>query len=184
MAINEAGRKKRRPPTFQHLPIDRAKKLKRDWVEKQKIKSKWKAEKRKEGIVSQRDVAALTRKEKEKSRSPESGREDTEQATDEEDEPEIPLLQKPRKATALAHDPVVEGSKPSLRELQKQAYSRASLHNFKSDPLHRSRGRGKSDRGRGVATVAGGNRTRGSGGQPDMKLRMSAMLEKIKRDYA
>ncbi|KIY51000.1 hypothetical protein FISHEDRAFT_57130 [Fistulina hepatica ATCC 64428] len=39
--------KRRRPPTFQHYPSNRAKKLKRDWVINAKIKSKWKAEKRK-----------------------------------------------------------------------------------------------------------------------------------------
>ncbi|TFY63760.1 hypothetical protein EVJ58_g3056 [Rhodofomes roseus] len=46
------GSKKRKPPTFRHLPENRAKKLKQSWVEAQKIKSQWKAQKRKEGIVT------------------------------------------------------------------------------------------------------------------------------------
>ncbi|KAH9926172.1 uncharacterized protein B0H18DRAFT_855669, partial [Fomitopsis serialis] len=46
------GSKKRKPPTFRHLPENRAKKLKHSWVETQKIKSQWKAQKRKEGIVT------------------------------------------------------------------------------------------------------------------------------------
>lgn len=63
----------------------------------------------------------------------------------------------------------------SLRELTKEAYSPASLHTYKADPLkrretHHSRGRGGSvGRGRG---------------QPNMMLRMGAMLEKIKQDLA
>ncbi|EED79534.1 predicted protein [Postia placenta Mad-698-R] len=54
MANSSDGTKKRKPPTFQHLPVDRAKKLKRSWVEVQKIKSQWKAQKRKEGLVTAR----------------------------------------------------------------------------------------------------------------------------------
>ncbi|KAM5532040.1 hypothetical protein V8D89_014291 [Ganoderma adspersum] len=46
--------KRKKPPTFQHLPAQRAKKLKQSWVEVQKIKSKWKAQKRKEGLVASR----------------------------------------------------------------------------------------------------------------------------------
>ncbi|TFK27410.1 hypothetical protein FA15DRAFT_685931 [Coprinopsis marcescibilis] len=43
---DEQSRKRKLPPTFPHLPIQQAKKLKKAWVEKTKIKSKWKAEKR------------------------------------------------------------------------------------------------------------------------------------------
>ena len=63
----------------------------------------------------------------------------------------------------------------SLRELLRKAYSRESLHTYKSDPLHRGKGRPALHRGG----------TKGTGrGQPDMKLRMNALLEKIKRDVA
>ena len=81
-------------------------------------------------------------------------------------------------------------ARPSLRELQKQAYSPATLHHHKSRPLHRTKGRmasydtrtPESSRKRGVGR--GSRNTGRRGGQPDMRLRMSAMLEKIKRDYS
>ena len=57
-----------------------------------------------------------------------------------------------------------------LRELARKAYSRESLHTYKSDTLKR--------RAHGEYTKKGGGR-----GQPNMKLRMNLMLEKIKRDY-
>ena len=63
----------------------------------------------------------------------------------------------------------------SLRDLFRKAYSRESLHTYKSDPLHRGKGRPAQHRGRTKGT---------GGGQPDMKLRMNALLEKIKRDVA
>ena len=68
---------------------------------------------------------------------------------------------------------------PTLRELQALAYSKSSLHTYKSGASRRqndARGRG---RGQGPQRVG-----RGRGrGQPDMRLRMNAMLEKIKRDF-
>jgi hypothetical protein len=67
------------------------------------------------------------------------------------------------------------GDDGSLRELFRTAYSRESLHTYKSDPLHRGKGRPAQHRGG----------TKGVGrGQPNMKLRMNALLEKIKRDVA
>ena len=62
-----------------------------------------------------------------------------------------------------------------LRELFRKAYSRESLHTYKSDPLHRGKGRPTLHR-------SGTKRT--GRGQPDMRLRMNALLEKIKRDIA
>jgi hypothetical protein len=61
-----------------------------------------------------------------------------------------------------------------LRELFRKAYSRESLHTYKSDPLHRG-GKGRP------AQHRGGKKGTGRG-QPDMRLRMNALLEKIKRD--
>ncbi|EIW51705.1 uncharacterized protein TRAVEDRAFT_136591 [Trametes versicolor FP-101664 SS1] len=157
---------KRKPPTFQHLPLDRAKKLKQSWVETQKIKSKWKAQKRKEGLVAPRaqlehmlDTPA-----------------DKAGQSDEEKDDEA-LSQ-----TSSADRAKKPEEKLTLRELQDKAYSKESLHRHKSHPLkgHKapasSRGRG----GRGGSS-RGAPRGRG-GGQPDMGLRMKAMLEKIKQD--
>ena len=62
----------------------------------------------------------------------------------------------------------------SLRELRKKAYSRSSLHTYKADPLKRRKSTGTPSDSRG------GSR-RGGKGQPNMKLRMEAMLEQIKR---
>ena len=79
---------------------------------------------------------------------------------------------------------------PSLRELQKQAYSPAALHHYKSRPLHQNKGRKTPHGTRALESsqkrgVGGGSRNPSRrGGQPDMRLRMSAMLEKIKREYS
>lgn len=182
-------------------------------MEKQKIKSKWKAEKRKEGIFSRRDAATLANQEgegdkviknddseDEKEGEKEAGRQPADEQLsedveiEEEDareslETEALPLRNSGKNTQLDTDKTSE-DRSTLRELQKQAYSRSSLHHYKSDPLHRSRGRGhgggntdQSGRQRG-GRGGGGGRGRGrGGGQPDMRLRMSAMLEKIKHDF-
>jgi len=62
-------------------------------------------------------------------------------------------------------------SEDNIRELMREAYSRSSLHTFRSDPLKKRAASGKSRGEKGK-------------GQPDMRLRMNAMLAKIKRDYA
>jgi hypothetical protein len=72
--------------------------------------------------------------------------------------------------------------KPSLRELTAQAYSRSSLHTFKSNYTHRNQAE-NSSRGKGRGRIQSSHRSRGRG-QPDMRLRMNAMLEKIKKDLA
>ncbi|KAI0331121.1 hypothetical protein GY45DRAFT_1249524 [Cubamyces sp. BRFM 1775] len=174
----ERGVKRKKPPTFQHLPAERAKKLKRSWVEVQKIKSKWKAQKRKEGLVAPR------------SHDGSSGDEESEAESSDEVPPATKHSkdrhgQSASKQQAVKHADKAQ-EKNSLRELQKQAYSKASLHNHKSRPLNRykgpasSRGQdaGRGGRGRG-ATPRGRGREKG---QPDMGLRMKAMLEKIKQD--
>ncbi|KAF6764836.1 hypothetical protein DFP72DRAFT_1162759 [Ephemerocybe angulata] len=76
-----------------------------------------------------------------------------------------------------------DGDRPaSLRDLKREAFSKTKLHTFKADPLHKHSGRGQSFNARG----RGGSGPPGRGGrrgQPDMRLRMDYMLEKIKRDY-
>jgi hypothetical protein len=56
-----------------------------------------------------------------------------------------------------------------VRDLTRAAYARESLHTFKADPLGRHPNRGRHGQGKGR-------------GQPNMKLRMGALLEKIKMD--
>ncbi|EJF65911.1 hypothetical protein DICSQDRAFT_165613 [Dichomitus squalens LYAD-421 SS1] len=230
------GVKRKKPPTFQHLPVQRAKKLKRSWVEVQKIKSKWKAQKRKEGLVASRqqlarDVDANDAKgrgsdedqERDENEertidagaSSDANEESEEGSSDEASDSESEEssvdehTQRPNATTASPKRPTLQKrekgrpQKPadeqlSLRELQRMAYSRASLHTHKSDPLHRHRGaapsqgrgdgrggeKGRRRGGRGGERGARGGAHRGRGrGQPDMGLRMKAMLEKIKQDY-
>jgi len=50
MIHQNTANKKKGPPKFQHLPRARAKQLKSAWIQTCKIKSKWRAEKRREGI--------------------------------------------------------------------------------------------------------------------------------------
>ena len=90
----------------------------------------------------------------------------------------------------------------SYRELQGRAYSQESLHHHKSGRSGSKNERGTGHNSRGVARGAFAQRGRGSvrdrgrggrgrggdlgarGGQPDMRLRMTALLEKIKHDVA
>jgi hypothetical protein len=170
-------------------------------VTKQKIKSKWKAQKRRDGIVTQRDalsrqhtldVLQQTRKStavcEERSvptDKAESDENDGERQHSPSDEKVLTApVQKNEQRTRIQRQNA-PGNGPSLRELQKQAYSPASLHHFKSRSLHRPKSR-KTTRSAEVSgsfQKGGVCRSRG-GGQPDMRLRMSAMLEKIKHDYS
>ncbi|CAL1704477.1 unnamed protein product [Somion occarium] len=215
MVAQDATVKKRKPPTFRHLPLDRAKKLKKNWVETQKIKSQWKAQKRKEGLVTQRPVpphmsttveshnseddkdednkdneSIVEDKETVGSDDEASDSEESEENQSEYDKPPSKPVQSSRGrgrgsrqfvGTRRNRDDEEQKEQPSLRELNKQAYSRSSLHTHKS---HSLRGTGHYGRGRG-GDRGQGTHARGRGrGQPDMRLRMNAMLEKIKRDFA
>jgi hypothetical protein len=61
-------------------------------------------------------------------------------------------------------------ARQSARQLAKQAHSLSSLHTRKSKHGRSGRGEGRSD-------------SVGRRGQPDMKLRMNAILAKIKQNY-
>lgn len=98
------------------------------------------------------------------------------------------------KSKALHQADEEEDREQSLRDLKRSAYDKKNLHNFRADPLHKHSGRGRINtaRGRGGGGRGLGGPGRGRGGyggreprgQPNMKLRMDYMLEKIKRDYA
>ncbi|KAF9452272.1 hypothetical protein P691DRAFT_795236 [Macrolepiota fuliginosa MF-IS2] len=215
----DTTQKRKRPPTFQHYPANRAKKLKQEWVEKAKIKSKWKAQKRREGIAPLHP--GVTPREEQngdngsegfghsgsdsESQAQSDSLSDNESSNAANDSVSVPpprtpkpLPPKKRKlhdsdlpstlhnknnSANTGKDGGDDGDELSLRDLFQKAYSRSSLHTYKSDPLKRRRndqtqGRGFSRGGRGGAASARGR------GQPNMKLRMNAMLEKIKRDHA
>ena len=220
------GIKRKRPPTFQHYPVDRgklvqnvfpilpvtldkiAKKLKKAWVEKTKIKSKWKAQKKKEGLATSSKLDLPVYDEKE--RDPEVGnnsRSDSDDVRPSMSPTEIPgevprlhlhpsrahihpeLSAKhsksrvpdtlPTKKQRVSKKDSQTVEPPSLRELKREAYSQSALHTFKSDPLKkREQGnRGGGSRGRGSGFIEKGR------GQPNMKLRMNVMLEKIKQNF-
>ena len=86
----------------------------------------------------------------------------------------------------VSSQPVPVSTAPSLREMAQEAYSPASLHTHKSNPLHRrQQGKDYARRrveaaGRGVGPTRGGPVKSGRG-QPDMAKRMGVLLEKIKR---
>ncbi|KAH8116871.1 hypothetical protein DFH11DRAFT_1542062 [Phellopilus nigrolimitatus] len=277
VSTSTAGQAKKRnhPPSFQHLPRDRATKLKKAWVEKKKLKSQWKAQQRKEGIVLNRerrppppsqDRGAVKNEEGDEEEGNELEDAPREESGDEVESSDDAVAESGDGEPAhLSHPQPPSNSKPSIdppahsgrrrpangdknknedgsergaeklsvRELTRQAYSRASLHTFRADPLHRRAAKGAgsgsastSSRGRGVrggprggmrggsrgsrkSSVSGGGgpvrserggrggfggRGRGRehgenvagearGGQPNMKLRMEAMLERIKQDY-
>ncbi|KAI0647107.1 hypothetical protein C8Q79DRAFT_925732 [Trametes meyenii] len=212
----DRGVKRKKPPTFQHLPADRAKKLKRSWVEVQKIKSKWKAQKRKEGLIAPRSqleqIGGAAEGEREQSDNEENeevmpasraksttggnSKEDRgDEKSEDESADEAPSTSKPspghhgrfhlqRQRTSAQEK---KEEQPSWRELQRMAYSKSSLHNHKSRPLNnRHKGpasAGGLNDGRGSSSHRGALRGRGRG-QPDMGLRMKAMLEKIKQDLS
>jgi hypothetical protein len=77
----------------------------------------------------------------------------------------------------------------SLRELKREAYSASTLHTFKADPLKKNKHQTSATRGRGRGAAAGTRGGRGGQqgtgrGQPNMKLRMNAMLAEIKQSFA
>jgi hypothetical protein len=176
--------------------------LKKAWVEKTKIKSKWKAQKKKEGLAtsSKLDLPVYDDEERDKDNS-RSNSDDVQPVVEISGEqprphhlhpsrahihPELPVHHSkaripevpPTKNKKISEDSqAVEP--PSLRELKREAYSQSTLHTFKSDPLIKHKqGKRVSGRGRGNGFIERGR------GQPNMKLRMNVMLEKIKQNFA
>lgn len=194
------GTKRKKPPTFGHLPFNRgelsrvssrgytqiifpAKKLKQSWVESTKIKSQWKAQKKREGVLQRKPEVPSNgdpppaHREKSDGSDPEQSH-SKDQGSHSSSHPECKQRQVPNSSA--------DGG-ISLRELGKQAYSRNSLHTYKANTgrhdIKPSRGAnpqgGTTRGGRGASF---GDRGHGKG-QPNMKYRMTAMLEKIKRDF-
>jgi len=152
--------KRKKPPTFQHYPVHRAKKLKKAWVEKTKIKSKWKTQKKKEDLAtsSKLDLPVYDEEERDQDNT-RSDDDDVQLAVEISEEqprphlhpsrahihPELPVQHsKPRipevaptkKKNILEDSQAVEPL--SLREQKREAYSQSTLHTFKSDPLKKT----------------------------------------------
>jgi hypothetical protein len=194
------GTKRKKPPTFGHLPFNKgelslvssrgytqiilsARKLKQSWVESTKIKSQWKAQKKREGVLQRKleipsngDPPPAHQKKTDGSDLEESHSKD--QGSHSGGHPEYRQQPVPNNSA---------DGRISLRELGKQAYSRNSLHTYKANTKKHytkpSRGtnpqRGSSRGGCGTSFGDQGHEK----GQPNMKYRMTAMLEKIKRDF-
>ena len=168
-------------------------------MEKTKIKSKWKAQKKKEDLATSSKLDLPVYDEgQDNSRSDCDNLQLAVEISGEQPRPhlhpsrahihpELPVKHPKARIPEVPptkNQKVLEDSQavepPSLRELKREAYSQSTLHTFKSDPLR------KRDQGKRV----GGSRRRGNGfiergkGQPNMKLRMNVMLEKIKQDVA
>ncbi|KAF8803493.1 hypothetical protein BYT27DRAFT_6726284 [Phlegmacium glaucopus] len=199
------GIKRKRPPTFQYYPTDRAKKLKKAWVEKTKIKSKWKAQKKKEGLAtnSKLDIPVYDEEEgdvEDNSKSHSDDVQPTASPTRISGEqlrphlhpsrahihPELPVKRSkartpdapPTKMQKISKEDSQPVEPPSLRELKREAYSQSALHTFKSNPL-KKRDQGRKDGGSNTKRFIERGR-----GQPNMKLRMNVMLENIKQNFA
>jgi len=198
--------------------------LKKEWVERAKIKSKWKAQKRRENITTLRSgnpslqegahssddgneggrgspsrlaSESSNRDSPEKTHS-DSGSQDNADDTENDVMPTPPSLSPPRqrrnrnnKKDLVSQDKINSGDvgksndNASLRDLFRKAYSKSSLHTYKSDPLKKGRNAYAQAQSRGRDSLRGaapGGSGRGQG-QPNMKLRMNALLEKIKQDY-
>jgi len=131
--------KKKKPPTFHFLPKTRAKRLKKSWVQDHKIRSKWKAQKRRDGLTNQTSDGAC--------------QDDVDAGPELETTPDKPPTP----------SPVSSPDKRSLRNLRKIAYTSKPLHTPKT-----------------LSSPHGGGRETG---QPNMKLHMNLLLEKIKRNF-
>lgn len=139
-----------------------AHRLKKSWIEDHKIRSKWKAQKRREGLTNQSNEPA---------RDASNDAHDKTNADSESDtSPNRPDKSPPHTSS---HD------KQSLRDLRRIAYTPKPLPTQKADLSRPERAPGHSHSNHGgKATV--GRET----GQPNMKLRMNVLLEKIKRDLS
>ncbi|KAJ3735460.1 hypothetical protein DFJ43DRAFT_991543 [Lentinula guzmanii] len=184
MVVTTETRKKKKPPSFKHYPAARAKSLKKAWVEKAKIKSKWKSERQKMELPSSSLPTETGNASEDENRKSGTEFEDIDEGLGDErvetvvtPEPSAKPSRTPRPnpASTLQMKQTKDHNAQNLRDLTRTAYSRETLHTYKSDPLNR---RGTANGGRGNGR--GGIRGRG---QPNMKLRMGAMLEKIKRDF-
>jgi hypothetical protein len=207
LSMPEVAKKRKRPPTFDKFPANRgeclflcfrgsraeadpAKKLKQAWVMTVKTKSRWKAEKRREGLKYQSEKTTEKESEDEKdAESNEGGMMESETKT-------IPTeddISRHRRDLYPTQKKTKTPTTASLRDLAREAYSPSALHHYKSHPLHRrkegSEGSTSEVRRGEMGNETNGKRTRREDGrkerrgQPNMRLRMNFMLEKIKRDF-
>ncbi|KAG8933545.1 hypothetical protein FRC02_011656 [Tulasnella sp. 418] len=194
-------KRRRKPPTFPHHHPALAKKLKQSWVEKKKVQRSYKLLKRRDryhgtganmagdGALDagwpRRDVAhegsdddqdsdesdhVPTKRQKVDAPQPQSSRRKGEQRDMEQT--------KPTSSEKGNQEKDQESDRKSISQLVKNAYAPSNLHTFKSDPMHRRNHAADTKHGKGRPAATNTSRGRG---QPNMKLRMGALLEQIKR---
>ncbi|KAK0503120.1 hypothetical protein EDD18DRAFT_619474 [Armillaria luteobubalina] len=121
----EGSLKRKRPPTFPHHPAARAKKLKQDWIVKAKIKSKWKAEKRKMAAASAGDYKDMQDVGSDSS-APSNTQEDSTEYRP--PSPVPPPRTKPIAQKATVPEQTTSSQPPiSVREMKRNAYSKSVL---------------------------------------------------------
>jgi hypothetical protein len=206
----EVAKKRKRPPTFDKFPANRgecflcfggsrseadpAKKLKQAWVMTVKTKSRWKAEKRREGLKyqSKKTTEKETEGKEDEKESDEGGMMESQTTTVPTDD----HISQHRRDLYPTQKKTKTPTTASLRDLAREAYSPSALHHYKSHPLHRRKGvggegstseiwrlrRGEMGNETNGQSTRSENGRRERRGQPNMRLRMNFMLEKIKRD--
>ncbi|KAH7340797.1 hypothetical protein B0J17DRAFT_715979 [Rhizoctonia solani] len=203
-----APKRSRTAPKFNagHLDPQRARKLKKEWIATQKLKAKYRAEKRRMGLrrsSPEDDGDKIDGNAGERDDTAKDDSSDTEPpATSPLVEPDITpqspvaipshtqgmhsksATSKRNMKTAATGDKPEQDS-PSLRELAREAYSPASLHTYKSHPLRRRSHGNNNTRAQVNPYPTGANGQRGGPsrgrGQPNMAKRMGVLLERIKR---
>ncbi|KAG8833533.1 hypothetical protein FRC17_010565 [Serendipita sp. 399] len=185
-----------------------AMKAKRAWVQKAKLRSDWAKQKRHLGLGRGRIGASGEKDKEENDQDVRTSSEDEDQLETPSQRRDQALydserfvdsrptkrprrlspsrdrtsplkpVEKASRNTSLSEEAKLQRER--VRELTKQAYSKESLHTFKSDPLRRKRSGGSQMGNTDQKRLEGGS-VKGRG-QPNMKLRMNALLEKIKMD--
>ncbi|KDQ07922.1 hypothetical protein BOTBODRAFT_180271 [Botryobasidium botryosum FD-172 SS1] len=203
------GRPRTGPPKFQHLPLAQARKLKKDWVEKKKIKSAYKAEKRRagNGVVASAEVATGEGRNNEEVHGDiaeqksgvddESGDDDKEHISPPRKQPPVSKLppKEPHPAWRKPHNPSSSSKHPSpnvaTKDQDAEREKRIQLRNltreaYSQDSLHnyKSDPLGRRRKHQQDTNSGGkGGREQGRGrGQPDMKKRMGVLLARLQMD--
>ncbi|PVG02805.1 hypothetical protein CPB86DRAFT_870176 [Serendipita vermifera] len=175
--------RKRKPPKFQHLPAPQAIKAKQAWVKKVKLRSQWSKEKRKlltdhqdGGEGAAEDTLDHETDEEMKEKDSNSLLENSQEKSQKQQR-QAPVHYPSNSRPAPENDKLKQ-QREKIRDLTRQAYSRQTLHTFKSNSSKKtaSRDQGRSENSSGRLGGVTGR------GQPNMKLRMNALLEKIKLD--
>ncbi|KAJ1309848.1 hypothetical protein OPQ81_006613 [Rhizoctonia solani] len=172
-----APKNSRTAPKFNagHLDPHRARKLKKEWIATQKLKAKYRAEKRRMGLRNapegpddgEANGNADEYDDTAKTSSSDTGSPVDNLLVEPDTVPQSPVVapahtrathSKPvssepatskRNTKAAIEEDKPEQDGPSLRELAREAYSPASLHTFKSHPLRRRPPGKNSTRSRG-----------------------------------